>query len=635
MKKTSSFRRHLIQLYAALLYNAHARGFIEGEIYTGSTKAVCLPGLNCYSCPAASFACPLGALQNALASTGNRAPWYMAGILVLFGVILGRTVCGWLCPVGLVQDVLHKIPSVKIRKTRFTRVLSRLKYVILIVFVVLIPLYYATKRIPLPAFCKYICPAGTLEGAVGLLSHPVNEGLFGLLGILFTRKVLILVLLLTGAVFIYRIFCRFLCPLGAIYSLFNRFSLVGMRVNPDTCTRCGACTTSCQMDVLHVGDTECIQCGECIDHCPQKAITLCAGRIVLKDADLPGEKMPAGSGAAASEAEGSRNHTVSQSSSFFRRFPAARNGVRFVALLLLTAVVVYTNFPLVRADSTEYPSSSAQGVGENETSGKSDIPGAVPGSSGDDSFPADNPNRPGETFTADESPASPGNSSGAGTSPSSIAGNAAPRPSSKNSGIEACDRSAPGGKYDSTAPSPENTTEPAAESAPDSPKETASEPTLESSEADPALSAPEGHEIGERIPDFTLISLDGEAFTLSEKRGKMVILNLWATWCTPCVNELPHFDRIGAEHPEDVAILAIHSDLITDNVADYLSNFDYTIPFAIDESGEVIASLGGSTLLPQTIVLDRNGIVTYNSVGSVTYEKLAALVREASGTDLD
>ena len=86
--------RRLIQLYSALLHNAHMKGFIDGEIYQGKAKYACVPGFNCYSCPGAVGACPLGSIQNALASTGHRAGWYVMGIIMLFGVILGRTICG-------------------------------------------------------------------------------------------------------------------------------------------------------------------------------------------------------------------------------------------------------------------------------------------------------------------------------------------------------------------------------------------------------------------------------------------------------------------------------------------------------------------------------------------------------------
>ena len=81
--------RRLVQLYAALLYNANLKGFIDGHIYSGDLKAVCVPGFNCYSCPGAIASCPLGSLQNALNAAGHTAPWYVLGILALFGVILG------------------------------------------------------------------------------------------------------------------------------------------------------------------------------------------------------------------------------------------------------------------------------------------------------------------------------------------------------------------------------------------------------------------------------------------------------------------------------------------------------------------------------------------------------------------
>ena len=277
--------RRLVQLYAALLQNAHLKGFAEGKIYTGPTKAVCVPGLNCYSCPGAVGACPLGALQNAIAASANRPAFYVVGLLLLFGLTLGRVICGWLCPVGMIQELLHKVPTPKLKKNRYTRALSWLKYVILAVFAVIIPFWYSLQQYPLPAFCKYICPAGTLEGAVGLLSHPANAEKFSMLGILFTRKLLILAGVLAACVFIYRAFCRFLCPLGALYGLFARIALLGVRVDKSQCSGCGACLRACPMDVGRVGDHECIHCGECIGVCPEKAISLKAGKIVLKGPD--------------------------------------------------------------------------------------------------------------------------------------------------------------------------------------------------------------------------------------------------------------------------------------------------------------------------------------------------------------
>ena len=280
-------KRKLIQLYAALLFNANLKGFSTGNIYKGPLKNVCTPGLNCYSCPGASGACPLGALQNSLASSGKTAPYYVFGIIMLYGLLFGRWICGFLCPFGLIQELFHKIPTPKLKKNKVTRILSYFKYVILAFFVFIIPIAYAFRNFPLPGFCKYICPAGTLEGAMGLLSNKVNEGYLRMLGPLFTWKFLLMVSILTACIFIFRFFCRFLCPLGALYGLFNKISLVGVKVDHSSCTDCGLCVGKCKMDIKHVGDAECINCGECISACPTKAISWKGSKIFLAPNEIP------------------------------------------------------------------------------------------------------------------------------------------------------------------------------------------------------------------------------------------------------------------------------------------------------------------------------------------------------------
>ena len=281
-------KRRIIQLYAALLTNANLKGFGNGQIYTGKAKFACAPGLNCYSCPGASASCPLGALQNALASTNTKLPYYVFGILILYGFLFGRWICGFLCPFGLIQDLLHKIKTPKVKKNRFTRIASYFKYILLVAMVIILPAIYALRNFPLPAFCKYICPSGTLLGAGGLLSNENNTDLFPMLGPLFTWKFMLLVIFIVGAVFIYRFFCRFFCPLGALYGLFNKISLLGMNLDNSKCVDCGLCIGECRMDVLHVGDHECISCGRCVNVCPTGAISYKGPRILLAPNEVGG-----------------------------------------------------------------------------------------------------------------------------------------------------------------------------------------------------------------------------------------------------------------------------------------------------------------------------------------------------------
>ena len=285
-KQRKPLTRRLIQVYTALLYNAYIKGFAEGEIYTGVLKNACVPGLNCYSCPGAISACPLGSLQNAISASADRPAFYVIGIILLFGMFLGRVICGFLCPFGLIQELLHKIPVKKLRKNKITQKLTWIKNVILGIFVVVIPLFFGLRKQPLPAFCKYICPAGTLEGALMLMLHPDNADLRSLTGGIFYWKLAVLIAMVISCVFIFRAFCRFICPLGAIYSLFSKIALLGVRVDMNKCNNCGACVKTCQMDIKRVGDRECIQCGECIDVCPEKAITFKAGKLVLRGPDI-------------------------------------------------------------------------------------------------------------------------------------------------------------------------------------------------------------------------------------------------------------------------------------------------------------------------------------------------------------
>lgn len=239
--------RGFIQAGATLLTNIHLPNFAKGTLYQGNGKYVCVPGLNCYSCPGAAGACPVGAFQAVVSSSKFRFSYYITGILILFGVLLGRFICGFLCPFGWFQELLHKIPSPKL-STKKLKPLRYLKYAVLLVMVVLLPLL-AVNELGMgdPFFCKYLCPQGVLEGALPL--SLTNAGIRAALGKLFTWKACILLAVIMGSVVFYRPFCKWLCPLGAFYALLNKVSLFQMRVDTHKCVSCGACARACKMDV--------------------------------------------------------------------------------------------------------------------------------------------------------------------------------------------------------------------------------------------------------------------------------------------------------------------------------------------------------------------------------------------------
>lgn len=275
-KSVRDWPRHLIQAAWAALTNSHVSGFVTGKIYTGKLKNLCVPGLNCYSCPGATGACPIGSLQAVIGSWNFKFAYYVIGFLIFVGAILGRLICGFLCPFGLIQDLLHKIPFFKkIRTFRGVKLLRKLKYVIFLVFVILLPLFLTDLMGQgAPYFCKLICPAGTLEGGLPLVL--LNKAMRGAIGWLYIWKNTILIATIVLSILIYRPFCKYICPLGAFYSIFNKVSLFRYRIDGDKCVHCGKCAKVCQMNVDPVktpNSPECIRCGRCRQACPKDAIS--------------------------------------------------------------------------------------------------------------------------------------------------------------------------------------------------------------------------------------------------------------------------------------------------------------------------------------------------------------------------
>ena len=271
--------RKCVQAGWGILTNAYVKGFLPGgpPIYKGPLKRFCVPGMNCYSCPGALGACPIGSMQAVFDGRHRKFAFYVVGFLSVIGLIAGRFICGWLCLFGLIQELLYRIPTPKLRiPERIDRPLRYLKYLMLFVMVFALPFFVRSKYgAGTPFFCKYICPVGTLEGGIPLVL--LNDGMRAALGWLFRWKFFLLICCVLASVFIYRPFCKYVCPLGAFYALFQKVSLVRMHVDEHACVNCGLCARTCRMNVdprRTPNSSECIRCGECAEICPKHALSM-------------------------------------------------------------------------------------------------------------------------------------------------------------------------------------------------------------------------------------------------------------------------------------------------------------------------------------------------------------------------
>jgi len=269
-----------VQLLVTLGANSYFVPLWRPGLYTGWFKNICFPGLNCYSCPLALMACPLGILQHLLASfralpqAALRAALYFGGTFLLYGLLLGRLVCGWGCPFGFLQEILYRFPGPKI--ARLPRFLRRLKVLLLIFLVLALPLLVSGELgYGKVWFCRFFCPVGTLEAALpNLLLQP---SLRALVGLLFYWKVFLLLIILVLCVLYLRFFCKILCPLGLLYGFFNRIGLFRLQWQEKDCIRCGVCELSCPMELKipqEINSQECIRCLNCLFVCPTRSIFL-------------------------------------------------------------------------------------------------------------------------------------------------------------------------------------------------------------------------------------------------------------------------------------------------------------------------------------------------------------------------
>ena len=266
-------KRLITQFSFFFMQNPLIKNFFTGEIYSGSAKKICTPGLNCYSCPAAITSCPIGAAQLFFAGTRHNISLFITGFLLFIGMVFGRFICGYLCPMGLFQDLIYKIKTPKLRlRLRFLRYV---KYAVLLLFVVIFPLAFLHELSGLgsPWFCKYICPSGTIFAALPILAS--SEALRVFTGGLFVLKTAVAAGIIAASTVIYRFFCRVICPLGAVYSLFNGVALVRMNFEKSKCSSCGKCREVCHVRInpaVSPNSPECVRCGSCVGICGDKAL---------------------------------------------------------------------------------------------------------------------------------------------------------------------------------------------------------------------------------------------------------------------------------------------------------------------------------------------------------------------------
>lgn len=278
--------RKFIQVIFSLITNGYLLFPWTRNIYKGPLKALCSPGLNCYSCPAATMSCPIGAIQQLLLGarfsieTGSYyLGSYVLGSMGIIASLTGRLTCGWLCPFGLLQELLYKIPSG--RKFQVAQPLRYIKYFMLLFLVILFPLILTDQwGVGNPWFCKYVCPAGTIEAGIPMLT--LQPDLRATVGYLFYNKLFWLFLFFIWSIFSMRPFCKTTCPLGAFYGIFNKISIFQLHLNKRHCTDCGICRQVCPMDIQfnkNVNSAECILCMRCMtEACKFDAISIhCAG----------------------------------------------------------------------------------------------------------------------------------------------------------------------------------------------------------------------------------------------------------------------------------------------------------------------------------------------------------------------
>ncbi len=145
-----------------------------------------------------------------------------------------------------------------------------------------------------------------------------------------------------------------------------------------------------------------------------------------------------------------------------------------------------------------------------------------------------------------------------------------------------------------------------------------------------ACAKPEVVELGKPVPDFTLNTLNGDSVRLSSLRGKVVLINFWATWCGYCVYEMPDLQALHEMYEGEVVVLAVNVREAPDSVARFIETNGYSFTVLLDADGKVTRAYMVSGL-PTTFVVDRKGVLSSSRVGAMNLQQMEFMVRKALG----
>ena len=242
----------------------------------GLKTGFCYPFFYCHSCPAATSACPIRAIEIGAKDSNWKLFFYPFIIVGSVGVIFGRAVCGWACPIGSLQRATGKVSKKlkkrykifeKIGKLRIEQYFRYIKYFDLIGLAIII---YIIADIMFTDLCPVGFMVGTIPISILSPGQYVPNQFFYIAFVIFILFIILIFIVERG-------WCKYFCPVGAMLAPFNKISIYHVSVDKTKCSHCNLCSFDCPMGIdipnMH-RDPECIICGKCVSSCPRDSIEI-------------------------------------------------------------------------------------------------------------------------------------------------------------------------------------------------------------------------------------------------------------------------------------------------------------------------------------------------------------------------